>query len=108
MSNDKPVVSKKIFIAALDEMEAINQFYSDYNDFLISHDVSPYVEFPTCENAAIMILTDLFNDEDGVLVSFCYDTNFGREKPVVLNNGKREIKDVGELYDYLTEKLEQH
>ena len=52
----------------------------------------------------LKILEDLMGDDEGLIVSFIYDADYGRiEKPIYTVNGKEYTIDSAEvLYDVLT------
>ena len=60
----------------------------------------PYITLPSMADDVIALLEIIFND-DGILFSWIYDTNFGKIRYEGLPEAICSIKDDDSMYDYL-------
>ena len=103
------MISKETFLKCIDSLQAVEEFeggvyqliqninsnhpqmYSDCGSLIL----------PNCSGELVDLLSDVLNDETGLISYFCYDLRFGKDC-----EDEVKLSTAEELWDYLTKEGE--
>jgi hypothetical protein len=96
------LITKDRFIEIINGINDAETFWDKLNAFVQANGISPYIEYPDCEDLCVDLLQDMFDDKEEAISWYCFekglkDTSFKRE-----NGEYVQIKSAEDLFDYLT------
>lgn len=103
------IVSKKIFIEIIEEVQKSYDYQERLNNFFDKNGVDGYIYQPDCICATIKLLHYIFGEKDidEWISYFCFELDFGRKYKdglVLDKDGKNiSLATIDDLYNLLTE-----
>lgn len=76
------IISKELFIDCIKSMRNVWDYQKESVDLIDKY--YPYsqttiLDYPSCDDELLRLLTRIMKDYDGLISYFCYEINFGRE-----------------------------
>ena len=99
-------ITEAEFVKSIEYLQAQNDFDCNFETAMAS--AFKLIDTPIYDNGhlwscIIEMLSKMTSDEDNIIYSWVYDTNFGTDNDSLITKGGESvtIKDAKQLYDYL-------
>ena len=76
------IISKELFIDCIKSMRDVWDYQRESVELIDKY--YPYsqttiLDYPSCDDELLRLLTQIMKDDDGLISYFCYEIDFGRE-----------------------------
>ena len=105
----KNIVSKEVFCEIINNLMDVDDYHKSLNGLFEKHNVQGFLYSPDATASVTQLLKAMFNDNDNIIGSFCFEMDYGRnyKSGWLKDEGGNEIdfSTPDKLYDYLVSEL---
>lgn len=76
------IISKELFIDCIKSMRDVWDYQRESVKLINKYNPysqTSFLDYPSCDDELLILLTKIMNDCDGLISYFCYEIDFGRE-----------------------------